>query len=382
MRFYNVPLGLIWGKSSGPYKKLPVLKVGDRQINDSHVIVKSLAPALIGRALSAAEVECERDTLTHGMQLTFEAEALATAEDLRKLSSNVDVWGVPTLTSIFADLISPVMSRGWARRHPNLEPAVHSARAFKRAFPADTLFYHGAAPGLLDVAAYGTLLLFVEPGMGFARRALAEAGLEAWYAKMRARLPPESSSDVAPIAKDDFLSRTHAHDVHVAPRPPQLSQLLPNQVQPGCKINADVCALFSSSLAAADVKFNPGVLQPLHHKSVLPIRNVAHVDPFLGSNGAARCSFFASAAMPRVCGRPHTTVTLKAPSTTGSWLKVLKSVKVSALMASAGGATESTVAASAAAGARSLGPSRRELERWDCAGATEARVHNDLIIST
>jgi len=192
MRFYNVPLGLIWGKSSGPYKKLPVLKVGDRQINDSHVIVKSLAPALIGRALSAAEVECERDTLTHGMQLTFEAEALATAEDLRKLSSNVDVWGVPTLTSIFADLISPVMSRGWARRHPNLEPAVHSARAFKRAFPADTLFYHGAAPGLLDVAAYGTLLLFVEPGMGFARRALAEAGLEAWYAKMRARLPPES----------------------------------------------------------------------------------------------------------------------------------------------------------------------------------------------
>jgi len=55
------------GKVKGSeYQKIPVLFVNGRQINDSFVIVKTLAPILFGEALTEKDLELE-EMLTYGL---------------------------------------------------------------------------------------------------------------------------------------------------------------------------------------------------------------------------------------------------------------------------------------------------------------------------
>lgn len=44
--YYKVPFKRVQGKKAGPYKKVPVMDVGARQVNDSGIILKNVLPAL------------------------------------------------------------------------------------------------------------------------------------------------------------------------------------------------------------------------------------------------------------------------------------------------------------------------------------------------
>jgi hypothetical protein len=60
--FYKVPFTKHNGKKpNSPYKKIPVVDIGKdgHQINDSFIIVKSLAPILQGRPLTEEEIQLE-----------------------------------------------------------------------------------------------------------------------------------------------------------------------------------------------------------------------------------------------------------------------------------------------------------------------------------
>ena len=56
LKLAGVPFRRRFGRASGAYAKFPVLFVNGRQINDSYVIFKSLAPVLFGRPYSAEDV--------------------------------------------------------------------------------------------------------------------------------------------------------------------------------------------------------------------------------------------------------------------------------------------------------------------------------------
>ena len=60
LQYHKVPFTNIKGaKKDSEYKKVPVIILNDRQINDSYIIVKSLAPILYGAPLSAEDLAFE-----------------------------------------------------------------------------------------------------------------------------------------------------------------------------------------------------------------------------------------------------------------------------------------------------------------------------------
>lgn len=82
LAFYEVPYTAVEGKKPGSdYAKIPVLDVGERQINDSFIIVKSLAPILQGRPLTDDELEIERQ-VTYGLMVAAEKHTAGSLQDL------------------------------------------------------------------------------------------------------------------------------------------------------------------------------------------------------------------------------------------------------------------------------------------------------------
>jgi len=82
LRYYGVPFQTVEGrKPESGYKNIPVLDIGDRQINDSVVIVRSLAPVLQGRPLTGDELEIER-LITSGLMVALERDVAGSVQDL------------------------------------------------------------------------------------------------------------------------------------------------------------------------------------------------------------------------------------------------------------------------------------------------------------
>ena len=46
-------------KKGSKYKKVPVLMLNDRQINDSFIMIKNLSPILYGKSLTDEEIKFE-----------------------------------------------------------------------------------------------------------------------------------------------------------------------------------------------------------------------------------------------------------------------------------------------------------------------------------
>merc|ERR1712190_299456 len=82
LNYYGVPFESKYGKKpDSDYKKIPVLDIGDRQINDSYIIVKNLAPILQGRELTDQEELVEKK-LTSEIMIALERECASSVRDL------------------------------------------------------------------------------------------------------------------------------------------------------------------------------------------------------------------------------------------------------------------------------------------------------------
>merc|ERR1711879_657645 len=94
LKFYDVPFKFQQGKHpTSDYKKIPVMEINGRQINDSHIIVKNLAPVLTGRAFTAVEAEWERK-ITFEFQPSIEVELFSDGEDFA-LAAGITDWRKP-----------------------------------------------------------------------------------------------------------------------------------------------------------------------------------------------------------------------------------------------------------------------------------------------
>mmetsp|Transcript_29136 Transcript_29136/g.63262 ORF Transcript_29136/g.63262 Transcript_29136/m.63262 type:complete len:247 (-) Transcript_29136:641-1381(-) len=82
LKYYEVPFTVKNGKKPGSaYQKFPVLDIGDRQINDSFIIAKSLAPILQGRPYTPEELEIERE-MTFGLMVAGEMRTAGSCKEL------------------------------------------------------------------------------------------------------------------------------------------------------------------------------------------------------------------------------------------------------------------------------------------------------------
>jgi len=187
LQYYEVPFSVSKKKGGGDYKKIPVLKAGGRQINDSYIIFKNLVPVLCGEPFN----EEWQEKITYGLQFSLEAEAFATKGDMYKFVTKGA--GIPACVACcLAPRIGMKFSNGIRKKHPNLPKSDDIGKEFAAAM-GDKKFFGGEQPGQVDVAYYGTCLAFMYCGCTRAQEHMQVSGLEAWWQRMSALMPDSMS---------------------------------------------------------------------------------------------------------------------------------------------------------------------------------------------
>lgn len=193
--YYKVPFTTINKKDKGSYKKVPVFKASGRQINDSYVIFKNLVPVLCGESFN----EEWQDKITYGLQLSIEADAFQTPSDMKKLM--VGAFGVPScIACCIAPSFGRKMSKGIREKNPNLPKSVDIGKEFAAAL-AGKKFFGGEEPGQVDIAYYGTLIVFQSNGTITAKEHLDNSGLNDWWNNMSKVMPNAMVPSKAPPTK-------------------------------------------------------------------------------------------------------------------------------------------------------------------------------------
>eukprot|EP00240_Pyramimonas_obovata_P013339 CAMPEP_0118942310 /NCGR_PEP_ID=MMETSP1169-20130426/35950_1 /TAXON_ID=36882 /ORGANISM="Pyramimonas obovata, Strain CCMP722" /LENGTH=242 /DNA_ID=CAMNT_0006887315 /DNA_START=60 /DNA_END=785 /DNA_ORIENTATION=+ len=181
------------GKKPGSdYEKIPVLDVNGRQINDSAIIVKTLAPIIYGRPLTDEEWHWEQ-RLTYGTMIAAEKTCFGDATDLKKFAHYVGFdkgwhgfWGL--LIPIAAPILSIVIKKKLDKNNPGLLPLDDYLKEYKAAL-GDREYFTGNSIGPIDVSFVGILVVFEKAGTSFIKAALQKAKLLQYYNSIKMRLP-------------------------------------------------------------------------------------------------------------------------------------------------------------------------------------------------
>ena len=175
-------------KKDSEYKKVPVVIVQNRQINDSFIVVKALARILDGAELSKDLIMVEEMT-TYGLMVALEVDVAGSCNDLVKCASNMGGCTCCLLTSLSCCLccLAPGMIR---KKNPELKGLDHYAEQYKKALGTNQ-YFHGDKPGIVDVSICGVLAPFAHAGnITTTTKFLGSSGtLFEWYNRMKPTLP-------------------------------------------------------------------------------------------------------------------------------------------------------------------------------------------------
>lgn len=175
-------------KPGTDYRKVPVIDVAGRQVNDSGIILKHILPVLGLNFDQAWE-----DRIVFELDTTFKLHC--TSKDWARLA--VATVGAP---SFMKWLIGPMLKRMEQKqaRH-NIKTTglghregdeVAIARDFKASMGGN--FYHGDTPGHVDLSLYGFLAGYLYADCPIAANMINNAGLETWVAAMKTVVPLEA----------------------------------------------------------------------------------------------------------------------------------------------------------------------------------------------
>jgi len=183
LSYYGVPFTTTTKKAGGSYKKVPVLKINDRQINDSFIIFKNLVPILCAEEFS----EEWQNKITYQLQLGIEAETMSDKGDMNKLATKL--FGAPRcIACCLAGPMGKKIANSIRAKNPGLPPSVEVGKQFHAAM-ADKKFFAGEQPGQVDLAYYGTLLAFEFCGTNSFKNHVEDAGLKDWWSRMASVMP-------------------------------------------------------------------------------------------------------------------------------------------------------------------------------------------------
>lgn len=176
-----------------PYKKIPILNVAGRQVNDSFIIFKYLVPAL-GEEFN----EEWSDKIHKVLDTTF--RKTLTKPDTIKL---VGQFGVPKCLAAccLANLVIKKNGKAmdekiaWNKGYRIGDP-VEIAKEFKAALNSDAdkgpkTFFGGNEPNTVDVDFYGFLVPLVKANTDLAASMMNEGGLQDWFDNMKKKIPLE-----------------------------------------------------------------------------------------------------------------------------------------------------------------------------------------------
>jgi len=181
---FQVPFKVSTKKAGGSYKKVPILKAGDRQINDSYIIFKNLVPVLCGEAFN----DEWQNKITYELQPSIEVEMMSHKPDVQKFMTK----GVG-LPGCVACCLAGSQGRKFAKgiKEGNPDAPGQSTQVAKEFVTAmgDKQFFAGDQPGQVDIAYYGTLVAFNSFGCAAAQNHIESGGLSQWWNRMSAIMP-------------------------------------------------------------------------------------------------------------------------------------------------------------------------------------------------
>mmetsp|Transcript_15515 Transcript_15515/g.36299 ORF Transcript_15515/g.36299 Transcript_15515/m.36299 type:complete len:264 (+) Transcript_15515:56-847(+) len=193
LKFYDVPFTNVDGKKpDSPYKKVPVLDIGDRQVNDSYIIVKNLAPILAGSPLTPKQEELER-MFTFELSTALAKQSLNTS-DLCKCGRFLG-GGIGCFVSTCACCISTCAKGPGADGKgsgPEPKPELKSLQYYREKLEQELggmSFFGGSSPSITDVSLFGGLCIYAEAGASAIEKVLGDVSspLYAWHESMLER---------------------------------------------------------------------------------------------------------------------------------------------------------------------------------------------------
>merc|ERR1712007_52162 len=135
---------------------IPVLDIGDRQINDSYIIIKNLSPILQGRPLTEQEVEIEY-MLTFGIMLALEKATASSCCSLcgcGRLLGGALGCALSCISCCIACCVGPKMMQG-----KDLKSLTEYSQSLKQHL-GNKPFFGGSEPSIIDASLYGTIAPF------------------------------------------------------------------------------------------------------------------------------------------------------------------------------------------------------------------------------
>eukprot|EP00747_Dinoflagellata_sp_TGD_P184735 gnl/TRDRNA2_/TRDRNA2_40644_c0_seq1.p2 gnl/TRDRNA2_/TRDRNA2_40644_c0~~gnl/TRDRNA2_/TRDRNA2_40644_c0_seq1.p2 ORF type:complete len:247 (+),score=54.07 gnl/TRDRNA2_/TRDRNA2_40644_c0_seq1:92-832(+) len=186
LTYYKVPFAHVQGQKPGTdYKKIPVLDIADRQINDSFIMVKSLAPILQGRPLREEELDLEKQ-VAFGLMVALEREAAGSISDMWGCGGLMG-GGSGCVLRAAAPCIVCCVSRSIGKDRPLL--SLREYADLLRMHLGASSFFGGGEPSIVDVSLFGTLLAFVRAGNSCVERLFGPSDdkLRAWHTRMQKR---------------------------------------------------------------------------------------------------------------------------------------------------------------------------------------------------
>jgi len=171
-------------KPNSDYKKMPVLDMGDRQINDSAIIIKNLAPICAGRPLNEEELALEK-LITYEVMLALEKCVASSCCNLcgcaRMLPCPINVV-FRCLSCCIACFKGPGMFKD-----KNLKSLPEYGKQLETMLGTKQ-FFGGDEPGIGDVSFFGMLVPFAA-ATNAADKLLGDktSKLRAWHERMESK---------------------------------------------------------------------------------------------------------------------------------------------------------------------------------------------------
>jgi len=183
-KHYGVQFKTVDGKKpDSDYKKIPVVVIHDRQINDSFIVVKSLARILDGNDLSPELLAIEEMT-TFGLMMALEADVVGSCNDLRKCGSLIG-GGIGCVLTSLSCILCCIGPRTFRKKHPEMKSLEAYRDEYAKAL-GNKQYFHGPKPGIVDVSLVGVLAPFVRAGNRAFPKFVGTSGpVFEWYERMK-----------------------------------------------------------------------------------------------------------------------------------------------------------------------------------------------------
>ncbi len=187
-KFYSVDFITVAGpKKNSEYKKIPVVIIHNRQINDSFIVVKSLARILDGSDLSPELLELEHVT-TYELMISLEIAVASSCCSLLTCAKFLPCLSCVGMT-LFSCCISTCGAGSFKKKFPDVKPVHHYTSMYTAAL-GNKSYFHGDSIGVVDLSLCGVLAVFDHAGLEVVSAFLGSHGpLLEWYRRIEPQLP-------------------------------------------------------------------------------------------------------------------------------------------------------------------------------------------------